>query len=227
MYKEVATYYLFFLIFVCFLAIFPEIDFKFSNLFYEKNGGFLVKHYLTGKEYFYEFIIRRLILPVIVISILLFPIIIRFSNYLKNNFSYLFLKTKDILYIWLSATIISFIVNSVLKNGWGRARPNDISLFDGNKNFTPWIEYSNECFENCSFVSGDSSVGFFIACLYFVTKKIYFFYISIFVGFFFGLIRIAAGAHFLSDVVMAFIIVNLSLAIIYYIYNIFLKWIKI
>ena len=174
---------------------------------------------MTGKEYFYEFIIRRFALPLLVICILLIPIILRFSNYFKKKFYYLLIDTKDILYIWLSAIIISFIVNSVLKNGWGRARPNDVILFDGEKNFTSWIKYSNECFNNCSFVSGDSSVGFFIVCLYFITKKVYFFYISIFLGLFFGLIRIAAGAHFLSDVLMSFIVVNLGLAIIYYIYN--------
>ena len=80
--------------------------------------------------------------------------------------------------------------------------------------FTPWYELSNACNTNCSFVSGDASVGFSIIILYLITKKILFFYLSIAFGLILGFIRIIAGGHFLSDVLLAgtcIIILNLIL----------------
>ena len=103
-------------------------------------------------------------------------------------------------------------VNLILKNLWGRARPNDILQLGGKETFSPWYEITNVCGSNCSFVSGDASVGFSIIILYLITKKIIFLYASIFAGLVLGLIRIMAGGHFLSDVFFAgFFIVILNI----------------
>ena len=113
------------------------------------------------------------------------------------------------------------LVNS-LKTFWGRARPVDTVIFEGDKILTSWITYSNECLSNCSFVSGDASVGFFIACLYYLNKNIKVLYISILFGLIIGFVRIGAGAHFLSDILMSFVVVNLVLTMVY---GMFSKWI--
>ena len=90
---------------------------------------------------------------------------------------------------------------------WGRARPDDILELGGKDFFTPWYKLSTACDTNCSFVSGDASVGFSIIVLYFITKNTYFIYCSIISGFALGVIRIIAGGHFLSDILFAGLVV--------------------
>ena len=103
-------------------------------------------------------------------------------------------------------------VNLILKNLWGRARPNEVLQLGGKETFSPWFEISNTCETNCSFVSGDASVGFSIIILYLITKKIIFLYASAVAGLVLGFIRIMAGGHFLSDIFFAgFFIVILNI----------------
>ena len=95
------------------------------------------------------------------------------------------------------------VVNLLLKNFWGRSRPNDISYFGGNENFTPWFQISDSCLANCSFVSGDASVGFSLIGLFFLTNNKNFYWLALFSGLFLGSIRILEGGHFISDIVIA------------------------
>ena len=85
--------------------------------------------------------------------------------------------------LWISQIIsVLIFVNLTLKNFWGRARPNDVVEMGGKESFSPWFEITNACETNCSFVSGDASVGFSIIILYLITKKIIFLYASVVVG---------------------------------------------
>ena len=52
------------------LAIYPYADIWFSDLFYKGNNQFVVQHYLVGRAYFYEFIIREIMMPLIVFLLL-------------------------------------------------------------------------------------------------------------------------------------------------------------
>lgn len=47
------------------------------------------------------------------------------------------------------------IVNGILKEHAGRARPADIAEFGGNHLFTPVLQISDQCSQNCSFSSGE------------------------------------------------------------------------
>ena len=211
MLKRIKLIYFSFILISFFLGAYPFFDISFSNFFYSGNNQFIVQHYLVHKVYFYEFIIRELMLPIIVIFLLFFPIFIKFFKNIKNKFSDFNLKTKDILYIWSSALMVTIIVENIFKNFWGRARPVDTTIFGGQKDFTTWINYSSECATNCSFVSGDASVGFFIACMYYITKKNIYLYLSVIFGLIIGITRIGAGAHFLSDILMSFVLINIIL----------------
>ena len=223
MFSVIKILYFLLLLLSVILAVYPATDIGFSNIFYRGDNQFLVQHYLVGKAYYYEFVVRDVLMPLIVVFLLFFPIIIKFSNYLKNKFRAYDFKIMDIFFIWISALIVSGVVSAVLKNLWGRARPVDTTIFDGDKIFTPWTYYSTQCLDNCSFVSGDASVGFFIVCYYYITKNNKFFYFSIVAGMFIGIVRIGAGAHFLSDILMSFVVVNIILQSIRYL---FVKWEK-
>jgi len=111
------------------------------------------------------------------------------------------------------------VVNLLFKNLWGRARPNDTLNFGSIESFTPWFKFSNACSSNCSFVSGDASVGFSLIVLYFLTKNIIFFWLSLIFGFSLGLIRILEGGHFLSDILIANLLIFILFFVQYYFYN--------
>jgi lipid A 4'-phosphatase len=49
------------------------------------------------------------------------------------------------------------LVNAVLKNLWGRARPDQIIEFGGSASFSPAWVITDQCARNCSFVSGEGS----------------------------------------------------------------------
>ena len=94
-----------------------------------------------------------------------------------------------------------------MKTFWGRARPGDVLELGGKDTFTSWYQISDACTSNCSFVSGDAAVGFSLIVFYFISNNLKYVYLSIILGFLLGLIRIAEGGHFLSDVVFSEIIV--------------------
>lgn len=112
------------------------------------------------------------------------------------------------------------IVNSFLKDHWGRPRPRHSIVFNGELSFKPAGIISNECHKNCSYVAGDSSVAFtFLAFAFlpWLRKRRQSIIIGVLIltvinAFF----RIASGAHFFSDVVIGILIIYLSIIFCYY-----------
>ena len=105
------------------------------------------------------------------------------------------------------------VANVMFKDHWGRARPRTVVEFGGTKHFTPPLVFSKECYRNCSFVSGEvssASVPFFAAALLLPQFRIALLAGGVATGFAAGLIRIAQGGHFLSDVVFAAIFMALT-----------------
>ncbi len=102
------------------------------------------------------------------------------------------------------------IVNEILKEYWGRARPKDVTQFDGDKVFTPvQIFPVDQCDHNCSFVSGEGA-GCFTLLLMALTMfggsllRNAVICVAILPM---GFLRIVAGGHFLSDVIGSFLVV--------------------
>ncbi len=217
---SIVYYYIIFLFCCClFLTAGPALDLYVSELFFYRNpeclnSVFFDCEFLLQSHYIVSKIFREGFLPLILIYILILPIVGLYFKIEKIFFGYKF-SIKEIILIWSTQilTIVIF-VNMILKNMWGRSRPGDIFEFGGKETFTPWYELSNNCDSNCSFVSGDASVGFSIIILYFITKNIYFVYLGIVFGFILGFIRIIAGGHFLSDILFAgFFIIVLNFVI--------------
>ena len=97
------------------------------------------------------------------------------------------------------------VANVIFKEHWGRARPAQIQDFGGSKQFTPPMVLSNQCSRNCSFVSGDPSAGFYLHTFAYVARRRQrtIFYGGIAIGLLIGVLRIAQGAHFFSDVLFS------------------------
>lgn len=99
------------------------------------------------------------------------------------------------------------LVNGVLKEHWGRARPSQIVEFGGDKHYTPPLVIADQCGHNCSFVSGEASLGFAFGAFGFAARtsrrRRLGFAAGLGLGSAFGLLRMAQGGHFLSDVFFA------------------------
>lgn len=102
-------------------------------------------------------------------------------------------------------------VNTVLKDHWGRARPSQVTEFGGAQAFTPAPLPATVCDRNCSFVSGHASVGFGLIAFAFLAgdrrRRRALGAGAGAAGTAIGLVRMAQGAHFLSDVVFAGLVV--------------------
>ncbi len=208
-------YYIIFLAGLCLLlSVGPSFDLYVANLFYHGNSQFSLQSFDL-----FSLLFREILIPIILIYILVLPIVGRYIKINKIFFGYRF-SINEIVLIWSSQILsILIFVNLILKNFWGRARPGDILELDGREVFTPWYKISDSCDTICSFVSGDSSVGFAIIIFYFITKNKIFLYLSLLFGFLLGFIRILAGGHFLSDVVFSGIIIVLLSFLITMIYK--------
>ncbi len=102
------------------------------------------------------------------------------------------------------------IINWVLKNHWGRARPVQVDEFGGTAHFEPAWRISHECASNCSFTSGHAANAACLALLVlFLPQRLRplgTILAVIFVAIV-GFMRMARGAHFLSDVTISPLIV--------------------
>lgn len=182
----------------------PEIDLWFADLFYRDSAGFYLRD-ATWVRFVYE------IVGPIVVVLTLSLLIVLLYNLVRRHAAGPF-STRAVLFLMATLALgPGLLVNEVLKNHWGRARPRDIVEFGGTQTFTPAFVVSDQCERNCSFVSGHSSVPFALCSLAFVLRrrrKAIFAGATMFGGLV-GLGRIAQGAHFLSDVIFSGILVFL------------------
>ncbi|MCX8086663.1 MAG: phosphatase PAP2 family protein [Rhodocyclaceae bacterium] len=108
------------------------------------------------------------------------------------------------------------LIVSLFKDHWGRARPVEIVEFGGTARFTPaWVP-SDQCRENCSFVGGHAAGAFSLMALAWAMPRQRRFWLlaGMFWGAHMGLVRIAQGGHFLSDIVFAGFIVYFTAALL-------------
>jgi lipid A 4'-phosphatase len=180
----------------------PGIDLATSALFYTPSKGFTLKH-SEWATLFYQgspLLVRAWIIILIAGALLSF-----WSRFRSLRRHALFLLAVITLGPGL-------LVNVVLKDHWDRARPAQIVQFGGEKQFTPAWVITDQCADNCSFVSGHASGAFSLMALAWVfpRRRQLWLVAGVLWGAHMGLVRIAQGGHFLSDVVFAGFIVYFS-----------------
>ena len=117
------------------------------------------------------------------------------------------------------------VVNGILKAHWGRARPINVVEFGGTLQFTPAWQISDQCAANCSFVSGEGagtmamtlSVLLILHLLRHRLPKVALRLgqaATIAILAFVGWQRVASGGHFLSDVLLSWLLTALIAAIL-------------
>ncbi len=106
------------------------------------------------------------------------------------------------------------LVDIGLKDHSGRARPVNVQELGGSKQFTPAFVPADQCRKNCSFVSGHVATASFLMAFGWLAapaRRRRWLLASVAAAGAMGLIRMAPGGHFLSDVIFAWFAVYFSL----------------
>jgi lipid A 4'-phosphatase len=200
------------LAFALFISL-PEIDLATSRLFHDPPDGFVLSEW-----------------PPVVVLYRAVPLISWGMLVLGGvGSAWLFLLDRPLWRLVRKALVFlvvsmavgpGLLANSLLKDHWGRARPIQVEAFGGPHHFTPAPLPAAECDGNCSFVSGHAGLGFALVAFAFLlppglTRRSW---IAVAIGFgaLIGLGRIVQGAHFLSDVVFAGLLVYAVTALLHW-----------
>lgn len=186
--------------------LYPEIDIIISSYFY--HDGF----YLRGSN-FERFFYRSV--PIVVSTLAIGSIVIFiYNSYKKKNI--FGIDKKTIIYILLVLSLApGLIVNSLLKEEWGRARPMDIVEFGSTKKFTPAFVLSDQ--KGNSFSSGHGAAAFSVLGFALLARKRRKLWIALALsyGVAVSYARIIGGGHFFSDSVTSFFIVYITTYALY------------
>ncbi len=191
-----------------FLA-FPGIDLWFSGLFHEP-GGFT----LTRNAALRTFRQSSDILVVVAGAWLILWIVLA-STRSGPRFG------SPRIPAFLLATLAigpGLVVNVILKDHWGRPRPVMVDVFGGHDPYVEVWRITDFCDRNCSFVSGEASAAAWLFLVALFTPPRVRVPLAIAAGVYavpLSLNRIAFGAHFLSDVLLAWGLTLLVAAILY------------
>jgi membrane-associated PAP2 superfamily phosphatase len=112
--------------------------------------------------------------------------------------------------------------NLLLKENWGRPRPNSVQQFAGTAAFQPWWRPSEACKRNCSFVSGEASQAFWTvapASLAPAQMRPIALGAAVVFGTAVGSLRVVFGRRFVTDIVFAGLI---TIAIVLALYRLLL-----
>lgn len=187
-------------------GLWPGLDIRFSALFYRPGQGF----WLAGDPWLQG--LRELVWNLSIAAVLLSALTLILAAVQRSFTATGARRAGFILLLYLLGPIL--LVNGVLKQHWGRARPVDIAEFGGAREFTPpWLP-ADQCASNCSFVSGEGSAAVALAITLVLLapfvraalpRALFGAYVAL--GMVLPaagiLLRVATGRHFLSDTVFA------------------------
>lgn len=202
-----------FAIYLFLFLIHPEIDYRFSAIFFD---GTFVEKGSNIETFIYDSVDILSMTLFVVLAILLIVV-------LKKGGVYFGIFDKRSLIFLLTFFILTsgIVVNMTLKEFSGRARPSKVVQFGGSQELTPPLLKAYECDNhNCSFSSGHSSLAFgmgVFALLLPLYKNLIFFAALIYGGLV-SVARVAQGGHFLSDTIFSFFVVIFSMQLLYYLF---------
>lgn len=195
---------------VALFVFFPEVDLAFAGLFYD-DGFYLARHPVS------MFFHRYAGYPGIALGL---AGLVWWLAALCIRRRQLWGVQRGVGLFLALALLLGpgLVVNGVLKDYWGRARPVQIQEFGGERTFSPALVIADQCERNCAFTSGHAAIAFYLVVLAFLLTgpwRWIAFWGAVLYGAVVGLVRIVQGGHFLSDVVFSFIFVFLVAAILH------------
>ena len=114
---------------------------------------------------------------------------------------------RAVLFLTLSLALgPGLLVNVILKGHSHRPRPIQTQEMGGKWEFRPWYKFDGACIKNCSFVSGEAASSFWTIAPALLTPppvQPLAIAAALTFGTATGLLRMAFGGHYLSDVIFA------------------------
>jgi lipid A 4'-phosphatase len=181
-------------------AVWPQLDLKLAALFFDaQHGGFWRSYdpfYLFARD-----------ASTWVIALVAAPAGLAIAMKLVRPQRALLIPGRAIVLMLLSLALApGVLANLVLKEHWGRPRPIDVAEFGGDEHFRPWWDPRGDCPKNCAFIAGEPTGAFWTmapAALAPPHWRAAAYAAALAFGCAVGLLRMAAGAHFFTDVVFA------------------------
>ena len=197
-------------------ALYPELDLAISRAFYDaakQDFPLRFQPTLVWLRAESMWVITALIAPAVIA--LAVKLILPFTRMLMSGRAALFLIATLMLGPGL-------LVNATMKDYWPRSRPIDVPQFNGEERFVPWWDPRGVCPKNCSFVAGESAGAFWTlapAALVPPPWRALAYTGAVAFGAGVGVVRMAGGGHFFSDVVFAgvftFLVIWLAHGLLY------------
>ena len=184
-------------------ALWPELDLMGSAFFHGGDGFAGNGHGLRGLRGVLYF------LPVIVMGLFLLAWVL---GWVAGWFGWPLLEAlqprgRSVLFLALGLALgPGLLVNVILKEYWDRPRPQQVQEFGGSLAFRPWYKTDGACEKNCSFVSGETAGAFWLAAPASLAPpplRLPAVGLALGVGVLTGVMRVAFGGHFPSDVLFA------------------------
>lgn len=175
--------------------IFPELDRWAIAPFFEQGSGFM---YSTH--------------PIVVFIYYAVPWLVGiFTIGVAAIYAAGKLTRKDMAFLLLVMAMgPGLMVNLVLKDHWGRARPYHVEHAQTKQFSPPWV-MASQCEGNCSFPSGHASVGFALLSIGLIARRYAALWMGggVMLGSLIGISRMAQGSHYMSDVLFAGLVVSI------------------
>jgi lipid A 4'-phosphatase len=199
-------------------ALHPELDLALAGLFYDpaKQDFPLRFHpslaWLRNESMW-------------VVTALIAPAVVALAVKLLLPFTRILMPGRAVLF--LIATLIlgpGLLVNVALKDYWPRSRPIDVPELGGSERFVPWWDPRGACPKNCSFVAGESAGAFWTlapAALAPPYWRPLAYAAAVAFGTAVGVLRMAFGGHFFTDVLFAGVFVFL---IVWLVHGVIYRW---
>jgi lipid A 4'-phosphatase len=197
-------------------GIWPDLDLKLAALFYDpgRNGFWRAPDPTFMRLRNAGIWLTTLIAAAAVLAVLV--------KLVRPSMPMLIPGRAVVLMLATLALAPGLLANVVLKEHWGRPRPIDVAEFKGDEHFRSWWDPRGDCARNCSFVAGDATGAFWTLAPAVVVPPAWRMLavgVALAFGAGVGVLRMAAGAHFFSDVVFAgvftFLLIWLTHGLIY------------
>ncbi|MFJ6322393.1 MULTISPECIES: phosphatase PAP2 family protein [unclassified Rhizobium] len=195
-------------------SLFPQIDLAVAKLFFAPTQC-LVPSRLGQICGFFPYSNDRILsllreafldLPYIVAFVLVWML---FKCWQQHGATFNSLRARN-LKIALGSLLIGpvLIVNVWLKAFSGRPRPRQTDLFGGSLDFVQAGSFAGKCVSNCSFISGEAASAGWLFCLILIIPRPMRSVVALpiaAVSLLIPALRVAFGAHYLSDVVLGWL----------------------
>ena len=206
-----------FIFFTILFVMFPLLDIHISKYFFV-DGRFISEKYNFIKILRSNLKTIMIIIPILSLILLLVFVLVKNNYNSKNHYS---LRFKLGLLGFVIGPILGcgLIANLYFKDTWGRARPSYIVEFGGEKKYSQPFVKSDQCYKNCSWISGETSGAFSLMFGSLLLRNHIFLFCNYILGLLVFFCRLSMGGHFFSDNIYAvFFMIYLAYLYKYFIY---------